>query len=131
VITRRLVTRDDLERLRLGMVMTAAMWLLLITACGPAHRDLEVVNAWDRGVTVYVVSERAGLPDQAAPIGSVRVGTTERFSAALPAGVDHFRFRYGYHAGVYEEHADLCVTREALQRADWRLVIPTTAYSCR
>jgi hypothetical protein len=105
--------------------------LLLMTACGPARHDLEVVNAWDRGVTVYVVAERAGLPDQAAPLGPVRVGATERFSAALAAGQDRFHFRHGYHRGIYAEQTDVCVTREALQWAARRLVIPTTRHSCR
>ena len=66
------------QRLQLGMALVVALVLLLLTACGPARHDLEVVNAWDRGVAVYVVAERAGLPDQAAPLGPVRVGATER-----------------------------------------------------
>ena len=121
-----------IERLQRGTALAVALVLLLLTACGPAARhDLEVVNAWDRGVTVSVVSERAGLPDQAAPLGPVRVGATERFSAALAAGQDRFHFRYGYHSGVYDEQTDVCVTRAALRRAAWRMVIPTTGHSCR
>jgi len=119
------------QRLQLGMAMAVALWLLLMAACGPARHDLEVVNAWGRGVTVSVVSERAGLPDQAVPLGPVRVGATERFSAALADGQERFHFRYGYHSGIYEEQTDVCVTREALQQAAWRLVIPTTGHSCR
>lgn len=119
------------QRLQLGMAVAVALWLLLLTACGPARRDLEVVNAWDRGVTVYVVSERAGLPDQAAPLGPVRVGATERFSAVLADSQDRFHFRYSYHRGIYEEQTDVCMAREALQQAAWRLVIPTTGHSCR
>jgi hypothetical protein len=71
-----------IERPQLGMATVVTLWLVLLPACGPARHDLEVVNAWDRGVTVYVVSERAGLPDQAAPLGPVRVGASEHFSAA-------------------------------------------------
>ena len=119
------------QRLQLGMALVVALVLLLLTACGPARHDLEVVNAWDRGVTVSVVSERAGLPDQAAPLGPVRAGATERFPAALAAGQERFHFRCGYHSGIYEERTDVCATRDPLRRAAWRLVIPTTGHSCR
>lgn len=119
------------QRLQLGMALVVVLVLLLLTACGPARHDLEVVNAWDRGVTVYIVSERAGLPDQAAPLGPVRVGATERFSVALADGQGRFRFRYGYHSGIYAEQTDVCVTRDALQQGAWRLVIPMTGHSCR
>ena len=51
----------------------APLWLLS-GACGPSSHDLEVVNRWDRGVVLYVVAERAGLPDQQLPLGSVQAG---------------------------------------------------------
>src|SRR5947209_20216412 len=102
------------QRLQRGMALVVALVLLPLTACGPARHDLEVVNAWDRGVTVSAVSERAGLPDQAVPLGPVRVGATERFSAALADGQERFHFRYGYHSAVYEHRTDLCVQHDIL-----------------
>lgn len=100
-------------------------------ACGAGRHDLEVVNAWDRGITLSLVTEHAGLPDQAAPLGSVRQRAVARFPAVLATGDDRFRFCYGYQVHMVAEDVDLCVTRQALQQAGWRLTIPTTPYSCR
>lgn len=100
-------------------------------ACGAGRHDLEVVNARDRGITLSLVTEHAGFPDQAAPLGSVRQRAVARFPAVLATGDDRFRFRYGYQVHMVAEDVDLCVTRQALQQAGWRLTIPTTPYSCR
>lgn len=112
-------------------ICVASVCALVLCACRAAEHDLEVMNAWDRGVTVSVVSERAGLPDQAAPLGPVGVGATRQFASALMENQARFRFRYTYQSGIFAEHADVCMTREALREAGWRLVIPSSGHSCQ
>lgn len=103
----------------------AAAFLLLSSACGPAAHDLEVVNNWDRGVVLYVVSERAGLPDQQVPLGSVQAGATQRFTVQVPGRSDRVHLRYVYHSGIFEEHVGACIAADKLrQSTTWRLVIP-------
>jgi hypothetical protein len=112
--------------LRLSLLLSA-----LVVACSVRRHDLVVVNTWDRGINLYLVSQRAGLPDQYAPLGAIRGGATEHFSSALPADAEQFRFRLVYHSDVYEESATVCVTREGLERNGWRLTIPDSPSSCR
>jgi hypothetical protein len=104
----------------------AVLLLMVIGACGPSSHDLEVVNNWDRGVVLYIVSERSGLPDQQVPLGNLPAGATQRFAVQVPGAADRVHVRYVYHSGIYEEHGDACIAADDLrQSAAWRLVIPT------
>ena len=110
--------------------LAAGIWLLS-RACAPSSHDLEVVNNWDRGVVLYVVSERAGLPDQQTPLGTIQSGATQRFTVHILGGADRVHLRYAYHSGIFEEHADACIAGDELrQPTAWRLVIPTGS-ACR
>lgn len=48
----------------------------------------------------------------------------------LPAGDPQNVFRVHYRSGMFEA-STLCVTRQELERAGWRVIVPKTAWSCR
>ena len=112
-------------------MVVGAVLLAISLGCTALRHDLDVRNEWDRGVTVFLISERAGLPDQSTPLGVVRSGATEHFAAAVPSDAERYRFRLVYPSGVYQERADLCLTREALKQSGWHLRVPDTPYTCR
>ena len=104
-----------------GYAAFAAAFLLLCSACRPNSQDLEVVNNWDRGVVLYVLFERPGLPDQQLPLGSIQAGGTQRFTLQVAGDTESVHFRYVYRSGVFEEHADACIAADELrQSAVWR-----------
>lgn len=76
----------------------ATVCWLLGSACGPSSHELEVINNWDRGVVLYVVAERTGVPDQPTHLGSIPAGATQRFTIHIAGGSDRVHLRYAYYS---------------------------------
>jgi hypothetical protein len=100
-------------------------------ACTPQRpeHDLKVTNAWVMDLTVQVSVEPLAPQDRRTTLGEVRVGDTKIFRNALPR-----QDRYAIHARYADNRLEfdtVCLSRQALEQADWDVTIPGTPSVCQ